>query len=636
MLNYCRDRGRGPKCYWWLIFFSVFFFFSSCLLRGLLAEVTVAQRRELKSVKTLLRNAKQLEQKGALTRSAKLTRQVHDRLDKLLAGADDALRKQTQRPFQDFTKLHAALEAAGASMGSYQHLESLVRGTVSRLLFSKKVAPILIAKCAQCHIDRQQGGVSMATFAALLKGPEAGRIVLPGAAEGSRLIEVIENGDMPRGGLKVTDQELQTLKQWIREGAEFDGEDRQENLTSLSPDTKKATPAKVPVTNATGSETMSFSRDLAKVLNQRCANCHGNDRPVRARLNLTTFQGLLRGGDNGPSILPGKPDESLLLRKLKGTADGARMPQRGAPLTGAVIAQFETWIREGAHFDGPDPKQHVREIAAITNARLATHQKLRDDRSKLALDHWRLVMPDTTPARIETEHFLLLGNIDARELNEYAVAAERLVPRIAKTLRAPSGQPLVKGAMTLFFFKSSYDYGEMGRMVEKRDVNPSSRAHFRYSIVDAYAAINLSRADTDALDTVLTRQIAGLYVSSLGRIPVWFRHGVATAVAARLTPRSDVVANWNSQFDDAFKRLQKHDDFLAGRSMAADAELLAYGFARFLMSDSRRFQKLLGRLRERTGFAASFEQAYGAAPEQVAKVWTRREANEVQRRSRRR
>ena len=450
---------------------------SSCCFRyplcsTALGEVTVAQRRELNNVKTLLRRAKQLEEKGELTEASQLARQAHERLTKLLGGADDALRKQAARPFQDYAKLHAALEFAGVSLGSYQQLDRLVRGDVAKAPFSKNVAPILLSKCGRCHVDRQQGGVSMATYAAIMQGPAEGRIVIPRDADGSRLIEVIETGDMPRGGLKVSSGELAILKQWIGEGAEFDGADPQARLASLVPDAGRTTAPKMEVTPATGSESVSFSRDLAKVLSERCMNCHDTDRP-RARLTLATFKGLLRGGDNGVAVQPGNPDESLLIQKLKGTADGQRMPQGDSPLADEVIAQFETWVREGARFDGPDPDQHVREIAAITRARLASHEELRDDRKKLALDNWRIVMPNDDPQQLEVEHFLLLGNVDSSDLNEYATVAEGLVPRVAKTFQAPAEQPLVKGAMTLFFFKSSYDYGEMGRMVEKRDVNPA-------------------------------------------------------------------------------------------------------------------------------------------------------------------
>ena len=52
--------------------------------------------------------------------------------------------------------------------------------------------------------------------------------------------------------------------------------------------------------------------------------------------------------------MPGKPSESLLVRKLKGMA-GDRMPLNKPALPDDVIAKFEKWVATGARFDGPDP-----------------------------------------------------------------------------------------------------------------------------------------------------------------------------------------------------------------------------------------------------------------------------------------
>ena len=87
------------------------------------------------------------------------------------------------------------------------------------------MAPILVSRCGRCHVSDSKGGFSLATFAALMKGPPEGVVIFAGDTVGSRLIETIETGDMPRGGGKVTPQELQTLKAWILSGAKFDGSD---------------------------------------------------------------------------------------------------------------------------------------------------------------------------------------------------------------------------------------------------------------------------------------------------------------------------------------------------------------------------------------------------------------------------
>ena len=339
-----------------------------------------------------------------------------------------------------------------------------------------------------------------------------------------------------------------------------------------------------------------------------------------AGLNLTTFRLLVRGGDRGSPIQAGNGAGSLLIEKLKGTADGQRMPLERDPLSDETIASFESWINQGARFDGQDPSQPLREIAAIARAELASHEQLRAERERLARDNWRLAMPDDPPQRVETRHFLLLGNVSAAQLSEIGELAEAQVPRVARTFRAPVDVPLVKGAMTLYALRSSYDYGEFGRMVERRDLPTTAQAHFRYSTVDAYAALNAASSQGEDLEAVLAEQIAGLYIASVGKSPDWFTRGVARATAARLVPRSEFVVRWNQQAAQALADAQAPDDFLAGRSTAQDADLLAYRFARFLMSDSRRFLRLVAALGTGAEFAVAFSENWGATPGQLTTV----------------
>ena len=61
---------------------------------------------------------------------------------------------------------------------------------------------------------------------------------------------------------------------------------------------------------------------------------------------------LLKGGDSGASIVPGKPDESPLLRRLT-HEDDPGMPYKKDKLSAATIALFRQWILEGAPYDRP-------------------------------------------------------------------------------------------------------------------------------------------------------------------------------------------------------------------------------------------------------------------------------------------
>ncbi len=72
----------------------------------------------------------------------------------------------------------------------------------SNLSFVRNIAPILVAKCAKCHINATKGKFSMATFEALKKGTPDGSVFAAGNGANSQLVMLIASGDMPRAGPK--------------------------------------------------------------------------------------------------------------------------------------------------------------------------------------------------------------------------------------------------------------------------------------------------------------------------------------------------------------------------------------------------------------------------------------------------
>ena len=115
------------------------------------------------------------------------------------------------------------------------------------------------------------------------------------------------------------------------------------------------TPAADAKTDAHGIE--FFEAKIRPVLVEKCYSCHSADaKALRGGLLLDTKQGVLTGGDSGPSIEPGKPDESLLIQALK--FDGFEMPPSGK-LSAQVIKDFEHWVKIGA----PDPRTATTAVA---------------------------------------------------------------------------------------------------------------------------------------------------------------------------------------------------------------------------------------------------------------------------------
>jgi hypothetical protein len=97
-----------------------------------------------------------------------------------------------------------------------------------------------------------------------------------------------------------------------------------------------------------------FEKRIRPVLAEHCFKCHSAEaakaKKLKGGLLLDTRDGLRKGGDNGPAIVPGKPAESPLIKALKYDGD-TQMPPAGK-LPDAVIADFEAWVKMGA----PDPR----------------------------------------------------------------------------------------------------------------------------------------------------------------------------------------------------------------------------------------------------------------------------------------
>ena len=250
----------------------------------------------------------------------------------------------------------------------------------------------------------------------------------------------------------------------------------------------------------------SFDRRIAPVRAANCLECHSGGK-AKGQLDLSRRATALRGGESGPPVVPGKPAESLLIKKLKGTGGGQRMPARADPLPGKVIAMIEKWIEEGVRFDAPSASQPMQEVAALARAMRSTHEELSGEREKIAMRNWKLGMPGVEVATRKTKNFLIVGNYSENTLVEYGVVAEQTAGKVAVVLKTPADQPVVKGRMTLFFFNQRYDYSEFGKMVEKRDLPRAWRGHWRFSIVDAYGAMIPPRAGEYQLGPLVGQQL---------------------------------------------------------------------------------------------------------------------------------
>lgn len=90
----------------------------------------------------------------------------------------------------------------------------------SGVSFKNDILPIFEKSCVRCHGGtRNEEGLSIHTYAALMTGSENGPVILPGDAENSELVAQIESGEMPRRAPKLEAEKIQLIIDWVNQGA---------------------------------------------------------------------------------------------------------------------------------------------------------------------------------------------------------------------------------------------------------------------------------------------------------------------------------------------------------------------------------------------------------------------------------
>src|SRR6476469_5658394 len=151
--------------------------------------------------------------------------------------------------------------------------------------FEADVVPILKANCFPCHSGpAPQGGLDLRTMESILKGGKSGPAITPGKSETSLLVEKVASRSMPPTPVKLDEQQIGQIRLWVNQG-----------------DVSKA-PQKEQITE----------NDVLPIFQMRCVVCHGK-RKQEAGLDLRFQASRLKGGKSGPALVPGNPDQSLLM-----------------------------------------------------------------------------------------------------------------------------------------------------------------------------------------------------------------------------------------------------------------------------------------------------------------------------------
>jgi hypothetical protein len=193
---------------------------------------------------------------------------------------------------------------------------------------------------------------------------------------------------------------------------------------------------------------------------------------------------------------------------------------------------------------------------------------------------------------------------------------------VGRVFRAAADKPLVKGRITLFVFSGRYDYSEFGRMVEERQLPAEWRGHFGVDTTDVFGAFVIpdSAGGSDySLQGVVGQQIAAAYVGSLSNVPNWFADGCGHAYAARVDLKAARIKHWNDRLAQVAAR-NAIDKLLSNGLSPEDGEAVSYGFVKFLMANTGKFNALMAALRNGEDFDFAFTRQFGP-PKELLAAW---------------
>jgi len=114
-----------------------------------------------------------------------------------------------------------------------------------------------------------------------------------------------------------------------------------------------------PATDADREALKFFESEVRPVLVHRCFECHG-EKKKKGSLRLDHISYIKTGGDSGPALEPGKPDESLIIKAIRYTDPDFEMPPKDK-LPDKEIAILEKWVKLGA----PWPETDASKVATV-------------------------------------------------------------------------------------------------------------------------------------------------------------------------------------------------------------------------------------------------------------------------------
>lgn len=546
-----------------------------------------------------------------------------------------ASKKQFEKLETELKKLEERLKEVGvAEEDKTDRTYKLLINSIAKLRaripisFEKEVAPILKDNCIRCHSEgTKRANLALDTFNGMRLGGTTKPLLIQRNANRSVLalrLVAPEEHRMPKGKPKLAQKDIDTIANWINQGAVFDGEDPSAKI-GAEPKPEPKPPAKIVM--ADGTETVSFTKDIAPFMSNLCVRCHRGNRP-RSGFSMETFEKLMQGGDSGVVVVGGDPEASRMW-DLAGLQKPIKMPPGQALITRSNHANLKKWIQEGAKFDGKDAKAPLSSLVpTAADTRLAELAKMSTEefekrRREQADSMWKRVMSKENAKQVETEDFLVYGNVSEARLKEIVGWSGEHAESLRNMFREKNGQ-LWRGRLIVFVADGRFAYEEFNQVLLNRRSPKELTGH---SVVttgfdEAYIVVqdigDTVGSDSLGMKLTLLDHLTGAFLKrGGGTLPDWLVRGTGLVLAAQSEPRNSYLQSLPISAAKSIKALGRPDAiFNNGTFSPGEIGGVGYTIVSFLLKQGGipKFGRLVKQLNDGTKPNDAFRSVYGAAP----------------------
>ena len=308
--------------------------------------------------------------------------------------------------------------------------------------YERAVRPLFAMHCFRCHSgESRKAELDLSSAAGVRKGGESGAVVESGQLADSLLYQLVLDGHMPpEDDKRLTQDEVAIIAEWIAAGAPFATDVGADNSASMT------------------------QHSVLPILYRRCVMCHGPEYQ-QGKLDVRDRAEMLAGGTTGAALVPGKPDESLMVVRLRQRLcpPAADIGEAGIePITTDELAVLEKWIGAGAPFEEIDLDEASDHADPLVSD---------SDR-----DFWSLRPPSRAdPPAVAEPHLLrtavdafLLERLEAKGLS-YSKEADRLT-LLRRAVFALTGLPPSPQQVTRFV--SDQHPGAYERLIDRLLASP--------------------------------------------------------------------------------------------------------------------------------------------------------------------